>query len=113
HSVPLPVSRFLAIEADDRSSIPEKDAILMSGVLTMPNQLTQYENPDSRIVLSDFQQGALLEEIASAYWGLGTGDDIRFVRRFWEVPDKGEKWVRLQGAVTQTTAYGGRERILL
>jgi len=113
HSPPSAVTNFLALDAGDRSSAHEKAALLATGPAQSLPQKAQQRNPDFRIVLSTVERGTLLEEFASAYWGLGTGDDVRFVRRFWELPRIGDGWIRHQGTVARTTLYGGREHILL
>jgi len=112
NSSPLVSSRFLAMETEDRSTPQEKARELRVGGFSLLGQQEQRRNPDARIVLSGLQHGSLLGEFATAHWGLGTGDDVRFVRRFWESRVISAGWIRHQGAVTRTIAYGGRERVL-
>jgi hypothetical protein len=113
HSSSSPMSnRFVAIELDDRSTPHEKATELATGTFALRGQAMQLRNPDCRIVLADVQSGSLLQEFATAYWGLGTGDDVRYVRRFWELPTISHGWVRHQGTVAETIPYGGRERVL-
>lgn len=112
HSSPSISTHFLAVEAGDRSPPHEKAKTLATSGFLLLSQQKQRRNPDARIALSDFQPGSLLKEFATAYWGLGTGDDVRYVRRFWELRVISGAWVRHQGTVTQTTLYGGRERVL-
>jgi len=111
-NLPSVTNEFAAFDTRDRSSPQEKAHELASNTLHMITQRQQSRNPDSRIVLSNIGGGPLLREYAIAYWGLGTGDDVRYVRRFWEIPSICGGWVRHQGAVARTTAYGGRERVL-
>jgi hypothetical protein len=112
HLPPSEATRFIAVELDDRTSPNLKATALEAKGFALLDQADQQHNPDARIVLAPIDRSPLLQEYASAYWGLGTGDDVRFVRRFWELPAIEDNWVRHQGTVAETTLYGGRERIL-
>jgi hypothetical protein len=112
HGSPSISARFIAMELEDRSPPQEKARALAAGKFSLLDQQEQGRNPDARVVLSGFGHGPLLMEFANAYWGLGTGDDVRYVRSFWELQAISDGWVRHQGTVTETTPYGGRERIL-
>ncbi|MFN8938550.1 MAG: Eco57I restriction-modification methylase domain-containing protein [Acidobacteriota bacterium] len=76
------------------------------------DQLTQLENPDSRILLSSAKKSALLGEVAQSYQGIKTGDDPRMRRFFWEIEEIGPRWRALQSTVEESCLYGGRESVI-
>lgn len=57
-------------------------------------------------------QGATLATHARPFQGIATGDDPRFKRCFWEHPDVGGRWERIQGSVEGTTHFGGRSQVV-
>lgn len=50
-----------------------------------------------------------LSSIADGSEGLSTGDNSRYVRRFWEQPVDGSKWAFYQGAPGHSAPYAGLE----
>lgn len=75
-------------------------------------QASQAANPDARILPSPIGHGRLLEEYAVSYAGIQTGDSLRFVRNFWEIPAVVAGWELLQSNVAETVPFGGRESVV-
>jgi hypothetical protein len=93
-------------------SIAEKERALRTSFAAV-SQSAVAATPDSRIVVPAALSSKLLGEHATAYQGVTSGDTVRFVRRFWEVPSFGDRWSPLQSSVSRTEPYGGRESVLL
>ncbi|PPH14626.1 Eco57I restriction-modification methylase domain-containing protein [Rathayibacter sp. AY1F8] len=93
--------------ADEKAEFLKK-----SGMSPVP-QLTQLRNPDMRITLTQIDPAHLLEKIATSSQGITTGDNPRFIRNFWELPGTGGgDWARIQGSVSPTEEFGGRNQVL-
>ena len=69
--------------------------------------------PEARIPFAAISEHPLLNEFADSYWGIGTGDGVRFGRFFWELAEIGDGWVRFQGGFNATRPFAGRSRVLL
>lgn len=69
-------------------------------------------NPDARVVPVDLGAARLLQEFVDVRQGMTTGDVVRFVLSFWELPLLSEIWVRFQEA-PDGRGEGGRASALL
>jgi len=94
------------IDASKGKTPGEKDALLRDADLVRLPQADQLVNPDSRVLLVDFQHTDLLEKYADSYQGIKTGDDARFKRKFWEVVDL-SIYRKCQSTVSETCDYSG------
>lgn len=56
--------------------------------------------------------GGTLGEFASALQGISTGDSLRMVRSFWELPSLGSRWRWFQIQPPVTAPFVGRENIV-
>jgi hypothetical protein len=101
------------IDVESQPTIDAKQQALRSGVCLLISQANQLNNPDGRLALQHGGTGKLLQEIASSFKGVATGDLGRFIRFVWEVEVVRRGWELFQGAVSSTMPYGGREQILL
>ena len=107
-------NNVVLLDSAEQYGILEKIDGLKHGELH-PRQTTRLlSGPDSRIVLqADAAESLpLLDTYAYSYAGIQTGDSLRFIRRFWELPKVGHGWEFQQSTVTVTTPYGGRSSIL-
>ncbi len=52
-------------------------------------------------------------DYADVYTGLQTGDNPRYIRCFWELPEIGNGWALQQSTPDRTAPYCGREQIVL
>ena len=114
-SEPEPVGHhlFAGLDAFPQPDISLKIGILKEGAIVWLNQNDQYLNPDHKMLLGDPVKGGLLSDYAQSVEGLSTGDNDRFVRRFWELDRISRVWERLQGPPSITSQEGGCEDVLL
>ncbi|WEF20080.1 Eco57I restriction-modification methylase domain-containing protein [Microbacterium maritypicum] len=90
-----------------------KAEFLRDGHVSLVPQSAQSSNPDMRITLTRIDPTNLLERISTSSQGITTGDNPRFVRSFWELTEIGGDWERLQGSVSPSQEFGGRNQVIL
>lgn len=73
---------------------------------------SQASNPDSRVVLEDLPDLPLLKSVADSRTGTRTGDNMRFLRTFAEIPVLKPDWAYMQSTVEYSQPFGGRELVL-
>jgi hypothetical protein len=99
-----------------RDKRQDAKALMLQGGLpssmTIVAQVEQIKNPDARIRTEVATTNPLLEEYASNHQGLSTGDNPRFRREHWEVPEFGTVWAPEQSTVDIPVAFGGRSGII-
>jgi hypothetical protein len=95
-------------EADGATSIPDKQRALKGG-FSPALQRDVRKTPDSRIVMPASSDAPLLSSVADSSQGMTTGDNARFMAKFWEVDLGDGQWVPLQSTVSRTQPYGGRD----
>ncbi|WP_312726658.1 Eco57I restriction-modification methylase domain-containing protein [Stutzerimonas kunmingensis] len=100
------------IDASASRTTLEKGSVLREGELVAVSQSGQLGNPDSRIAMESVQAAFYLEDFASSYKGMETGDFPRFGRGHWEVAKTNIDWAYLQSTVSDASLYSGREQIL-
>jgi hypothetical protein len=109
NAAPTPRSSYLALSVADLPSPSEKGLGLREVPFVHLSQPLQLNNPDERVLTESSQfVGAVLGTWATAVQGIATGDDGRFRRRFWELPEIACPWQTIQSSVSTTVAYGGR-----
>jgi hypothetical protein len=109
---PTPASTTVFV---DVAGIPAslKASRLRSEPIVVNIQREVANNPDCRLVPVNKSINALLEEFASSYWGIGTGDGERFLRTWWEVPLAAQEWEKLQRTFDGIGEYEGRTGAIL
>ena len=90
----------------------EKARFLKGGVGRRTSQMKQFANPDHRISFGTLTDLPCLSEFADCLAGIMNGDSPKFIRNFWELPDKGDLWAFLQSTVSNGTPIGGLESII-
>ncbi len=55
----------------------------------------------------------LLEKYVTVHQGIKTSDDPCFVRKYWEMPHMLDGWEFEQTSVVESSAFGGRQHVLL
>ncbi len=75
-------------------------------------QQKQLQNPDARVVLGDIIKGELLQNKASSFQGIKTGDDGRYKRCFWELHSLDTRWRFYQSTINQTSYFSGMEHVV-
>ena len=98
-----------ALDVSEETILEEKRRALAKGRIGVIKQAEQLRNPESIVKLERQDRGPLLNQFATAYKGITTGDDPRFKRYFWEVPHPVSGWYLTQGTVKQTRLFGGCE----
>ncbi len=68
---------------------------------------------DCRFLTQEIGEGTALSESCSVHCGMQTGDNDRFVLKFWEVLDRGLTWEFFQRTPKTPIYFGGMEQILL
>lgn len=86
---------------------------LVNDPLLKRSQEVHLGNPNTAITFRNAQGSTYLSDYCTAHLGIATGDNNRFVRKFWEFPVLDERWERLTGTVRETVPYGGRDEVLL
>lgn len=91
----------------------EKASSLYSVQIGEVNQIKLLSNPDSRILLREAGDIALLESFADCPRGVVTGDGDKWVRKFWELECGGDgAWRFFQGSVSDTSIFSGRDKVI-
>jgi hypothetical protein len=85
----------------------EKAALLREGDLLTVSQKGQLGNPDCMIRFEAMTGIPLLEQVASSYAGICTGDYPRFGRNYWEHDDSGDIWAFQRSTVDESSHWGG------
>lgn len=110
---PLNDNFFVGIDVSSNLKSIEKDTNLKIKGLKLINQLSQLNNPDSRILLDTLSNLDLLSKYAYSYHGFTTGDKPRMNLNFWEIPIWDNSiWTYYQNAVYNTINYGGANSLL-
>lgn len=99
------------LDATYSLSVAEKKKILLTGPVKYVNQVNlrrgQYVIRLASSVLKE-----RLGDYARAWQGLVTGDDNRFLCKFWEVNNRSEIWRKIQRPPQTTALYTGREMLV-
>ena len=101
------------VSAVDSSGSAAKAAAICTAPVTRLSQDDQRANPDSVVVAGGALYGPYVSDVADARSGLTTGDSPSFIRSFWEVPELGTAWERLQSAPDGSGVFSGCEKIIL
>jgi hypothetical protein len=111
--VPIKKQEIAACDVSDEPTPTQKSSELPSQVVRFLAQFRQLENPDSRVLFAETSNVDPLGNYAESFKGLATGDLARFIFSFWEVAAVNNGWRCLQGSVGNSTAYAGKEQIIL
>ena len=101
------------IDASEPKTVQEKADILKSGQLSEANQKLQLKNPDARVMFEEGSDTELLSNYASAYQGITTGDNPRFIYYFWETNSICSPWKTFQSTGDEAAHFSGREQVFL
>lgn len=110
---PVHDHQMTALDVGEGKTPNDKARLLREARLQFTSQTHLRSNPDARIAWTSQKPVSLLERYADGLQGIATGDYARFGRCFWEMCLPAAGWSFQQSTVQQTTAYGGREHILL
>lgn len=94
--------------------ISRKARDLISAPISRSLQRSQLNNTEHRVVTTLFDADTpLLAEFADCFQGTSTGDNVRYCRTFWEIPEISSPWRRWQSSVVEHVDFGGREQVVL
>jgi hypothetical protein len=109
-SAPGPDDWISVVNAVDERSPAEKGAAIRRLPIGRARQLSQLDNPQSRLTFADYVKTTRLSDLAETHQGIATSDGPRFVRKHWELPDPtAGGWCTLQSAAQRTAPMSGRE----
>ena len=111
NSVPSNESEIGCIDVSPPRDPTVKAALLTKCDISIIRQARQLRNPDARLLFAELEDLPLLQQYASAFQGIATGDYSRFGRCFWELPSVQKGWEFQQSTVLETAPYSGREHI--
>ncbi|QOD04370.1 DNA methyltransferase [Pseudarthrobacter sp. BIM B-2242] len=91
---------------------PEAKSEALKGKLEPVMQVSQLNNPQSRITFRDTSSMPLLGDYGVSLKGITSGDDPRWRREMWEVDLKDGQWTFLQGTTSFGPPYSGRQSVM-
>ena len=94
-----------------RSTLDKANRLKREEIKTVA-QSDQFKNPASRILLEEHRNENLISEVAFPTEGLSTGDGFRFVRLFWELPERKKIWAWFQTASKKPANWTGLTQIV-
>lgn len=102
-----------ALDVSEPKHANEKAVQLTYASLKFLEQKRQLENPDSRVMIQkSFSQASLLDEKASAYQGLVTGDRNSYIFNFWEPGVLDINWDYFVDGFSNHKFFGGRDQVI-
>jgi hypothetical protein len=102
---------FAGLDLADHRLRDEKPAVIRTVPLTSMSQAAQLKNPDSRIIIGDFDNSSLLSNFARAYQGVSPADAPRFSFMFWEL-DAFQTYAFWQSTGEVTQHFSGKQKVL-
>lgn len=102
NTIPQKDYLFSLLDVSKEVSASTKDDAIKTTNINRVNQLSNLNNPDSRVAIDDISEITLLSKYCEALVGLQTSDDPMFIISFWEtlVLDN-QVWEYLQGSPNQ------------
>ena len=101
------------IDISDSRTVAEKAARLIEAEGKIIKQAQQMLNPDARILFQVNENSEWLFEIADYSRGICTGDDLCFVRSFWELETlNNAQWDLQHSTTAETSKFSGQHRVL-
>jgi hypothetical protein len=102
----------LLLDVSDRPGAAAKARGLRSCELHVRCQEDLHKNPNARVGAGVKSAQHLLENEAIIPQGIKSGDDLRWLRRFWEIPPCLDGWQYCQTAVGESCHYGGLHMVV-
>lgn len=109
HHKPTSTQFFSGLDVSDAPNASAKDEELKTTELKTVNQLSQLDNPDSRVVLNSSGDHSLLLKFAESLIGIQSGDSPRYIFNFAEIPEssRSTNWDFHQTTVSMSTPFDG------
>ena len=110
---PIPAEEKAALlRGECNDAVGNAETSASRGSIQVSLQRKQVANPDSMVSFSSGAGHELLSNVALAYQGISTGDNLAAVVTHWELPCIGDDWAALQGAPDGRSPFSGRAHLL-
>jgi hypothetical protein len=109
----MTMSTLRGIDASTAKSADDKALQLQTGSLLEVEQRSLLDGAHFRVSLEAPASLSLLEQFATPYQGITTGDNPRFIRFFWELSRWGDGWLQFQSTGDLSLEFDGREQVFL
>jgi hypothetical protein len=109
NAIPQKNSEFIGLDVSKFN----EPGVISQGIIdespSLFNQLSQLKNPDELLIIGHFEKMNIFGDYVTIPQGLKTGDDGRYRREFWEIPDlKNSSWRYYQSTPDKIgAAYSG------
>lgn len=107
-----PEDGFVALDCREARGLEAKAELLASAPLARERQEAIRRRPGMKVALGLGDAEANLAEYARGVEGLSTGDNPRYRRFFWELPEIGADWERFQTAPSAPGAADGLSDVI-
>ncbi len=104
--------RLAGIDAAKPRDTTQKAMLLRQDEIKQVEQAQQLENPDARVTLGAGKGGRTLANYAISMRGIVTGDNDKWVRKYWETGKVSDIWRTLQSTPRETKFFTGKEHII-
>ncbi|EPC7971281.1 N-6 DNA methylase [Enterobacter hormaechei] len=101
------------VDVSAAKTATEKAEKLLVEPLKSVEQIKLLNNPDMQITLDIQNFSSLVNTYAIPYKGLGTGDDPRYRKKFWEVFNTSNNWILYRSAPEKRNTWGNGSSDLL
>lgn len=110
--VDLATNLVSAIDASEPRQPHKKAELLRGGEIKQIEQAKQLENPDARVVFEEVAESAVLAKFAISMRGIVSGDNDKWVRKYWEVTAITTRWKALQSTPKPNAPCSGKEHVI-
>lgn len=100
------------IDVSEPRQPDEKAELLCIGKVKQVEQAKQLHNPDARVVLEEAEEGRILSKFAISMRGIVSGDNDKWVLKYWEVNRITDGWRTLQSTPKVNSYFTGKEHII-
>ena len=108
---PQQISCFSLLDVFDKKNSEEKSESLKQSAPIELRQRDQLTNPDHRIQPNSYGEEKLLLDYCECPQGIKTGDDEKWIKKFWERPTL-DSWEFCQSSSKDGQEFGGLEKII-
>jgi hypothetical protein len=104
---------FSDLDVSNQETPDLKSESLKIQAVEISNQKSQLKNPDSRIIIGEFEaSGKLFNTEADAYQGLITGDRNSYIFKFWELINFNGDWDYFSDSFSEETKIDGKDSLI-
>jgi hypothetical protein len=112
NAIPANTHQLAGVDASSPRTPEEKARLLGEGEILFVSQEGQLGNPDARVTLEERNTFESLEKYAVGLAGILNGDSPRFLKVFWEIPDKKNFWSFQQTTQEKNIYFGGLHNLV-